>query len=337
MTGRPENSNWSVEERYEVSRTAISISYMGRAGEGEGLITSTLEESKFETVTEGLKQSIAKVEQDGCTACIDGRCTVCLANKAAPKVRPRKAGGSIAPFAMMGIGDSDYQEALANGTVSTEDLHNAIADLQRHLGRRESGHMSIGTDGQAIFDCGAAGGLVEQTEAVGKLDTDGPVANLVIEALINEGLTRGDAIEVVAGNIKRASRFSKILKDNNWNGQNYVSQVAENDPEAVEVLEYDTEDPLHGHKEQLIALIDGPVNDRGPTHSLDKEEFKLRTGLEAFVVNLDELRRDAVTTSTNRSEAMRFFAAGLLYHLGGVYKKLGDGKHPIFHVAIEAA
>ncbi len=313
----------------------VDVSYLGRVGEGEGAITSTLEEDRFGEVAEGLRQSIARVEQDGCTACIDGRCTLHLANSAKGKVRPRKAGASVSPFSMMAIGDPDYLESLRSRVTSPEDFYKEISDLQRHFGRRESGHAGLGPDGELVFDCGAAGGLVEQVGAVGQLELDGPIASLVIDFLASHGVGQGEAEEMVSGNIERARSFSEVLAENNWDGKKYVAKVASDDPEAVEVLEYDSQDPLHGHKEQFVALVDGPMDEDGPLYSVDKDEMKKHTGLEGFVVNVDELRRDAAQGSSNEKEEAKLLAASLLYHLGGVYKKLGDGSHPVFYIKVE--
>jgi hypothetical protein len=129
--------------------------------------------------------------------------------------------------------------------------------------------------------------------------------------------------------------LADVLEQRGWNGDEYVDHVADDNPEAVEIL-FTKHDAVHGHAEQAVVLVDGPVDQDGrPLHTIDKDLLKKLTGLEAFVINLNELRRDADKLGKSEKQKAQLYTAALL-HVAGAYKNLGDGSHPVFVVKIGA-
>lgn len=307
--------------------------------EGYGNIHSNLDPSRYQEYGSVLKECISDVSRDGNTACIDGRCAKCLANGQASPVRPRKAGGSVSPFAMKGIGDPYFTSSIVKSQAVTDQsadnlLFEQFPVLQRMIGRNESGHVSAMEDGEIVYDCGAANGLVKHVINVAELDQDSPAAKLTKLVLEADATTSPEQAENhVDSCIATAKVFATVLQKAGWNGQGYVQKVMDENPAGVEVLNA-KRDENHGHEEDCIVIIDGPMDDYGPRYSLDEKKLKELIGGEAFVINLDELRRDAEKMATSLEDERNLLAASVLFHAGGVYKSLGDGSHPVFLIKI---
>jgi len=297
------------------STYVVEVVCMGQILEGEGKIKSTLLESEYDSFAEGLRQSLARVEEPECAACGDGRCVKCLADGQPGKVRPRKFGGSLSPVVMMGLGDRLHLAALQDG----ESIYDASEEIAAVLGNKQSGHE----------DCGAAGGLVKHIETLGTQNLNSSNVK-VVKTLVEAEETGADTNELLAGPIRQALPYAEVLKAQDWIGSDYVDRLAGIDPSTVEVLETD-DSPTHGHEEQAVVLIDGPVDEEGrPIHTIDKDKLMELTGHQAFVVNLNEIRRDADILGSTPKQKSEFFAAALLHHVAGVYPSLGDGSHPVF-------
>lgn len=311
---------FSMQETSELEQQIeIEVTALGPVLEGEGAISSRLVEKDYPAFAEALKQSVRRVENDGYTACIDGRRTLHMASGDPGKTRLRKAGAGLAPFMMLAIGDRNFQRALDSGATSAEDFYAAVDDSQRAIGRKASGH----------FGCGAGEGAPDHADAVGGFGLDGSTANAVISLMRFKNVSEEQARASVRTAIESAKSFGPVLRRIGWSGKDYVEQLAERDPNAVEVLETN-DSPLHGHDEQAVVLVDSDDDD--PEFSIDKNVLLKLTGAQAFVINLDEIRRDARRSSTSRAQAIQLTAAGYLYH-GGVFKKLGSNQ-PVFLVNI---
>lgn len=301
----------------------VEVECPGKILEGEGKITSTLPEHEYANFAEALKKSLVEIDEPDCAACIDGRCVECLKNGEAGRNRPKKAGGGISSFVMMGIGDKNFQEGLHDTARSPEDLYTAADQIQVFLGNIPGGHIG----------CGAAGDTAPHVNAVANLKPNSPAITLTKEALKAEAPDQ-DADEVIHKVLSQAAPFTYILESRRWNGTEYVDRIAAENPEAVEVLKTKNNE-LHGHAEDAVVVIDGPVDeDLRPLYTLDKDLLKELTGREAFIVNQDELRRDAHKLGSSPRQIAQLYAAALLYHFGGVYKKLGDSSQPLFIVRI---
>ena len=302
----------------------VEVLSLGKVLEGEGSITSTLPETEYESFGSTLRDSIGEVEQADCPACIDGRRCLCQADGSEPKIRPRKAGAGISTLAMIGMGDRLAINYLVDNADKAEDLYEFSGKLQENLGNKESGH----------YDCGAAKGLIKHIRTVSTLDPNGTISKLVKNILVQEAPDE-NADELVDDVIEQAAPFAEVLEKCGWDGAKYVDSVADKEPSAVERLEVDKNHPAGGHAEDAVVVVDGPVDTDGrPLLTIDEEELCRRTGRRAFVVNLDELRRDANFLGGTSKLSARLLAAGLLHHLGGVYKNLGDGSHPLYIVQI---
>jgi hypothetical protein len=301
----------------------VEVECLGKVLEGEGKITSTLPEHEYTSFGEALKQSVVEIDEPDCAACIDGRCVKCLKNNEPGRNRPKKAGGSISTFVMMGIGDKNFQEGLHDTANSPDDLYAAADQLQEFLGNKPGGHIG----------CGAAGDTEAHTSSVANLKSDSPAVNLTKEAVKAEAPDQ-DSDEVIDKAISQAAPFTYILQSRRWNGTEYIDRMAAETPEAVEVLET-KDDELHGHAEDATVVVDGPVDDdMRPLFTIDKDRLKELTGREVFIVNQNELRRDAHKLGSSPRQIAQLYAASLLYHFGGVYKKLADGSQPLYIVRI---
>jgi len=298
---------------------------LGKVLEGKGKIHSRLEESEYESFGEALKRSIAKVEEPDCAACIDGRCVNCLRSGDQGKLRPRKAGGSISTFVMMGLGDKNFLNGLEDTAHGSDDLYAVSADLQAFLGNRESGHE----------DCGAAMGAVIHVREVAQLGSDSPNLKFVKNVVINEFPGQADSFDEITDNVRsQAAGFAYILDSRGWKGEQYVDKLARQDPESVEILQH-KDDEVHGHAEDALIIVDGPVDKNlRPIHTIDKDMLKELSGREAFVVNLNELRRDALLLGKTEKQKAQLYFSALIYHAGGAYPHLGDGSQPVFIVRI---
>jgi hypothetical protein len=302
----------------------VEVDILGKVLEGEGKIHSTLEEKDYERVAEGLKQSVAEVEEPDCPACIDGRCVRCQKNGEAGRNRPKKAGAGIGSFAAVGMSDNLFLESLEDTTENADDVYELVDDLQANLGNKISAHE----------DCGAAKGLTTHVRAVAALKKDGPTVGLVKQLMKREAPDQ-DAGALVQKPMDLATSFADILEARGWDGKGYIKHAAQKNPEGVEEL-YTKDDGLGGHAEQFVAVIDGPVDEDGrPLHTIDKDKLKELTGLEAFIVNLNEMRRDADKLGKTERQKAQIMAASLMYLLGGVYYKLGDESLPLFVVRVD--
>lgn len=301
----------------------IEVECPGKVLEGEGFIGSKLQEKDYGPFGEALKLSIVEIEEPECAACIDGRCTQCQKNNQPPKIRPRKAGGSISTLVMMGLGDRLFLDSLQDNTQRAEDIYSVSEDLQLYLGNKESGHE----------DCGAASATAVHVRAVGRLSEISPAVSLT-KKIISAEYPDENSSELANNVISQANAFAALLDSRNWDGNQYVEAVASKHPEAVEILQTKN-DPLHGHAEQALVVVDGPVDeDSRPLHTIDKDSLKQLYGKEAFIVNLNELRRDANLLGGTPKQKAQLLTAALLHHIGGVYKSLGDGSQPLFVVRV---
>lgn len=296
----------------------IEVACLGRVLEGEGKIASTLEDGELEAFGVALKKSIGRVEQPECAACLDGRCRLHQADGSSPRLRPRKAGASLSSLATAGIG-SDKHLAELEKCNSAEEVFEYSGQLQRSLGNQESAHVG----------CGAAGGFIEQSRAVSQLDPAGPTVSLVQNIMSREAPDK-DSGRLIERAMKRAGKLAGLLERVGWSGQKFEQHVAAKNPAGVEILET-KDDEVHGHAEDAVVIIDGPVDDDGrPLYTLDDEELFRLSGRRVFPVNLAELRRDGAKLA----DPAEGLVASLLHHLGGVYYKLGDGSHPLFVITI---
>jgi hypothetical protein len=302
----------------------VEVTCLGKVLEGNGQISSSLEEGDYASFEHGLKQSIAQVEEADCAACIDGRCTNKLKSGEPGKIRPRKAAGSVSTFLMMGLGDRLFLDDLKDNNEGAEGLYATAGALQIYLDNRECGHE----------DCAAAKGAVKHLRSVAQFEPEGPTTNL-IQDLVRADYGDVRTGELVLKSIGQASELADVLEQRGWNGDEYVDHVANDNPEAVEIL-FTKHDAVHGHAEQAVVLVDGPVDQDGrPLHTIDKDLLKKLTGLEVFVINLNELRRDANKLGKSEKQKAQLYTAALL-HVAGAYKNLGDGSHPVFVVKIGA-
>jgi len=298
----------------------VEVINLGKILEGEGHISSTLQEQDYDRVSEALRQSVALIEEPDCAACGDGRCVRHLANGGPGKIRPRKFGASMAPVVMMGLGDKLHLASLEDG----ESVYDAATEVQGVLGNKECGHV----------DCGADTGLIKHIRLIGELKLDSISVN-VVRKLMEQESPDTDFDAIASDIIAQAPAYADVLEAQGWHGPEYVNSLANKDGETVEILETD-DSPLHGHAEQAVVLIDGPVDGDGrPLHTIDKDKFMELTGLQIFAVNLNELRRDADKLGGTAKQKAQLLTAGLLHHIGGVYKDLGDGSHPVFAVKIQ--
>jgi hypothetical protein len=296
----------------------VEVTCLGRILEGEGKIKSTLEDHEIPSFTEALSQSIGRVEEPNCAACIDGRCTLHQVDGSSPKRRPRKAGASLSSLETAALGSDEHLRVLEEAQSASE-IYDYSTRLQHTLGNRVSAHI----------DCGAAGGPIEHNRSVSHLDQASPTVRLVSSIMAKEA-PEHDTTVTIDRVIKRASRFSSLLERVGWQGTDFVEHVSQEDPAAVEVLEM-KDDEVHGHSEDAVVVIDGPTDEDGrPHYTLDEEELYRLTGRRVFPVNMEELRRDAAKL-TDPAEGL---TAGLLYHFGGVYYNLGDGSQPLFVVSV---
>ncbi len=302
----------------------IGITSLGPVLEGEGKISSSLEKSEYGAFEEGLRQSVVEIEEPNCAACIDGRCTRCLRSGQKGKTRPRKAGGSISTLVMMGLGDRLFLDDLQDNDEGAGGLYATAGALQLFLDNRESGHE----------DCGAANGIVDHLRSVAGFDRNGPSVNLVKTIIRKEHRLKDMEVdELISPVINQAVPLANVFESRGWSGSDYADHISEDDPEAIEVL-VTKDDEVHGHAEQAVVVIDGPVDENGrPLHTIDKNRLKELTGMEAFIVNLNELRRDANKLGSTPKQKAQLLTASLL-HLGGTYKNLGDGSHPVFVLTI---
>jgi hypothetical protein len=297
----------------------VEVASLGRILEGEGQIKSTLPETEYDNFAEALRQSVTRIEEPDCAACGDGRLVKSLANGQTGRIRPRKFGGSLSPVVMMSLADRLHIAALQDG----ESIYDASEEIAAALGNKESGHE----------DCGAAGGLVKHIETLSVQSLESPNVQVVKTLVMAEG-TGENADELLARPIRQASAYAEILKSQDWIGSDYVDRLAQIDPSTVEILETD-DSPTHGHAEQAVVLIDGPVDEEGrPIHTIDKGSLMELSGYQAFIVNLNEIRRDADILGGTSKQKAEFFAAALLHHVAGVYPSLGDGSHPVFMVRV---
>jgi hypothetical protein len=301
----------------------VEVECLGAVLEGEGKIGSTLEIHDYPAFGEALTQSIARIEELDCAACIDGRCVECTKNGGTAKIRSRKAGGSVSTFVMMGMGNRNFLGRLDDTAHSAEDLFSRSAELQEFLGNKQSGHD----------DCAAAKGAVDHVRGVAQLKDDHPNLQFAKSVVASEYPEQD--IELLSENVRnQASGFAYVLDSRRWNGDKYVEKISEEDPDAVEVLRMEDND-VHGHAEDAIVIVDGPVDENlRPLHTIDKDKLKELTGREAFIVNLNELRRDALMLGGTQKQRAQLFLSTLLHHAGGAYKNLGNGTHPIYLVQV---
>ena len=303
-----------MDNTYEVDAVCL-----GRILEGRGQIKSTMPETEYGSFAEALKQSVVTIEEPDCAACGDGRCVKCLANGQPGKVRPRKFGGSLSPVIMMGLGDRLHLAALEDG----ESIYDASQEIAAALGNKQSGHVG----------CGAADGAVAHVETLGKQTLESPNVK-VVRTLIEAEETGQNIDELLSRPIKQAPAYAEVLKTQNWVGSNYVDHISEIDSSTVEILETD-DSPTYGHAEQAVVLIDGPVDEDGrPIHTIDKDKLMQMSGHQAFIENLNEIRRDADILGGSPKQKAELLTAALLHHVAGVYPNLGDGSHPVFLLRI---
>ena len=301
----------------------VEVVRLGKVLEGNGPISSSLEESDYDAFEKGLQQSVVEIEERDCAACIDGRCVNKLRNGEPGKIRPRKAGGSVSTFMMMGLGDRLFLDSLLREEhEEAEGLYATAGALQVYLDNRESGHE----------DCGAAKGAVKNLRSIPKFSSQGSTINLIRQMVADE-YEGVDVDELIEKSTSQALELARVLEQRGWSGDEYIEHVAEDSPEAVEIL-YTKDDAVHGHAEQAVVVIDGPVDQDGrPLHTIDKESLKNLTGREAFIANLNEIRRDANMLGKTHKQKAQLFAGALLFTTGA-YDNLGDGSHPVFVVKI---
>jgi len=301
----------------------VKVDILGKVLEGEGKIHSMLEEKDYERVAESLKQSVVEVDEPDCSACIDGRCVRCQKNGEAARNRPKKVGAGIGTFAAVGMSDSLFLETLEDTTENADDVYELVDQLQENLGNKISAHE----------DCGAAKGLTVHIRSVASLKKDGPTVDLV-KSLMQQEAPEQDTGKLVQKPLDLATSFADILDARSWSGQGYIKHAADKNPEGVEEL-YTKDDGLGGHAEQFVAVIDGPVDDDGrPLHTIDKDKLKELTGLEAFIINLNEMRRDADKLGKTEKQKAQIMTAGLMHLLGGAYYNLADDSLPLFVVRV---
>lgn len=299
-----------MDDTYE-----IEVVCLGRILEGSGQIKSTMPETEYGSFAEALRQSVVRIEEPNCAACGDGRGVKCLANGQPGKVRPKKFGGSLSPVVMMGLGDRLHLAALQDG----ESIYDASEEIAAALGNKQSGHE----------DCGAAAGLVKHIETLGAQSLDSPNVKAV-RSLVEAEWTGQNTDELLRGPINQAPAYAEVLKAQDWIGSDYVDRLSQIDASTVEILDTDA-GPTHGHAEQAVVLIDGPLDEDGrPIHTVDKDNLMELTGHQAFFENLNEIRRDANILGGTSKQKAEFFSASLLHHVAGVYPNLGDGSQPVF-------
>jgi|GEM_PF-3767748 len=317
----------------EIDLSRVEIQILGKVLEGHGAIGSELAETDWSAFGEALKQSVDRIQETEYSSCIDGRQTVELANGSPERLRPRKAGGGLAPFAMRGIGSGEFRQELA-GVNTRQELFDKIALVNKMIGRRESAHAGLMPDGAVVFDCGAAGGFVAQTKGLGTLTAENPNAKIVFQLLAPEISRSVEPIPLLSSVSQGAIEFGNILQEKGWDGQAYVEQLMAKDPEAVELLQAKP-DEVHGHAEAAVVLVDEEIGEaEEPTVGINKSTLKKLTGHEAFVVNVNEFRRASRLMTSTRDEQIRFIISNLLYHTQGVYNSLGDGSHPLFYLKL---
>jgi hypothetical protein len=300
------------------------VTDLGRALEGEGKIKSTLPESEYESFGEALQKSIVEIEEPECAACIDGRCVQCQMDQSPRNIRPRVAGASLAPFAMLAMGDRLYLEGLADGTKGSEPeaIYEQIEDLQKFLGNREGGHN----------DCGAAKGFTKHVKTAHDFDPQGPSLTLVKQVVHGE-FPNEDTEDMALAAKKNAGMLTDVLEGIGWDGLEYTDRIAANSPDTFEVLEV-KDDEVGGHAEDAVVIVDGPVDNNGrPIHTVDEEALFKLTGRRAFIVNLAEMRRDADMLGSTVRQKAQLMTSGLM-HLAGAFKNLGDGSQPVYLVQI---
>jgi len=301
----------------------VKVDILGKVLEGEGPIHSALEEHDYEKIAKALEQSVAEVDEPDCSGCIDGRCVKCQKNGQPGRNRPKKVGAGVGTFAALGMSDSLFLESLEDTTEDAQDVYELVDDLQTNLGNKISAHE----------DCGAGKGLSKHIRSVSKLDKDGPTVKLV-RALMEKEAPGQDIDALINKPLDLAGSFADIIDARDWVGQDYIEHAAKKNPEGVEVL-YTKDDELGGHAEQLVVVVDGPVDeDERPLHTIDKDKLKEITELEAFIVNLNEMRRDANKLGNTARQKAQIMTASLMHLLGGVYYNLADDSLPLFVVRV---
>lgn len=306
-------------------KTAVTadVTCLGKVLEGDGKIHSRIEENEYGNFASALKESIAEIEEADCPACIDGRRCICQADGSETKLRPRKAGAGLSSFAMVGMGDRLAISYLQGNAHNSDDVYDFIAKLQHTLGNKESGH----------FDCGAAKGLIKHARSIPDLDPGSPEVGIVRDMVSSEAPSE-NAGELIKDVVGQAAPFADVLERCGWNGDDYVNKVAAKEPSGVEKLEVDEDDPVGGHAEDAVIIVDGPTDSEDrPIHTVDEEKLFQLTGRRAFIINLNEIRRDASQLGSHATLKARLFTAALLHHLSA-YKNLADGSQPLFLVQI---
>jgi hypothetical protein len=324
---------WSDSEMREIDPARVEVQILGRVLEGHGAIHSELAQEDWPAFAEVLRQSLEQLQEADYSSCIDGRLTVELASGDPEELRPRKAGGGLTPFVMRGIGSAEFRHQL-NLVDGQRELFAQVTAVNEIVGRNESGHAGIMPDGEIVYDCGANKSVIEHTSGVGEMTPESPNAKAVIGLIADEIPPTTESDELLSSISSGARELSRILDEKAWDGSAYIAQLMEKDPKAVELLEAQR-DAVHGHAEGAVVIIDEDMREGDePSAGINKATLKQLTGQEAFVINLNEFRRNAKIMTDEPEDEIRFILANLLYHTE-VYKNLADGSQPVFYLKLK--
>lgn len=317
----------------EIDPQQVEVQILGRVLEGHGAISSDLAEQDFPAIAESLRQSIDRVQQTEYSSCVDGRQTIELASGDPEILRPRKAGGGLTPFVMRGLASPEFRRELR--TITTpEELYSKITEVNYLINRRESAHASIMPDGSLVFDCGAAGKLVEHVQSIATATEQSPNIKSVLSLVGSEIPPAVSPGLLLRGMNTGGKELGEILLNVGWDGEDYVRQLMQRDPQAVELLKGE-DNSLHGHDEKLVALVDEDMKGKQDlTIGINKAKLKELTGLDAFVINVNEFRRSSGIMASTRASRANFIISNLAYQTEGVYKNLADGSHPVFYLKL---
>jgi hypothetical protein len=297
----------------------VSVTYLGTLGDlglgnPDGIPSRLADVSRedLELYGEQLVASSKQITDYEHDACIDGRRRKMNCDGSQPEVRERHVSGSA----------SNTEIAMNSGApfVETINLHegrdkvvSAIdAYVEAKTGKKRSAHSE---------GCGGANGAVLHNELIhsdpAPLGATEVFMNLpAIKALtgVTYDAELGDAVRA------QALKTAQWLRNNSWDGQEYVDMVSEAEPAGVELLE-GGDDTFHNHAEDAVV-------------------FDLRTGEvvtrdDVFVISVSAIINKAKAFAGNPDEAgyksayTQALIAGIAKHMA-VAKVLPSTKTPVY-------
>lgn len=208
------------------------------------------DDNQLQEVAERLAERLVEPTDISATACIDGRRTVKNMDGSAPEIRLRRVGGSASNFGVALNANASVINTLSQEATLGQEIEQVDAYVCEHTGFERSAHAG---------GCGGANGEIDDNEAINanSVILEATKSFMEIPAVKDYfGVGYNDELEESVR--ENAGLTAEYLRANNWEGQEYVDGVIQDNPRGVEDLEVDHEDEkFHGHKEKTLTIVIG--------------------------------------------------------------------------------